>query len=1208
MLSTIFKYEIKHWLKQPSTYIYALVFLLMAFGGIAGSAGFFDGPINSNGPVKFINSPVGVFKGFGLFKELILFLLPIIIGASLYRDFKSNAHAVLYSYPLSKPAYFFGKFLSAVAIVAGITLAIGIGFFVGTKLPGVDTRVIAPTDFSTYLQIYGLYLIPNILFFGGIVFAIVAYTRNIYSGFIAVLVLLAMQQIVGRIFVSMDNPFLFALFDPFGKAATDYYTHLWTVTEQNVSRLPFAGVIIYNRLLWLVLSGGIFLWTYNKFSFSQNALTLGLFRLSKKNAVAKNYRGHREGNIAKVVLPKVAYSFSFVEQLKSSWRLSTVDFSFIIKSSSFRVILVIGFLAVLAALAQMNPQHASKLLPVTWLMLLFPVFFFSMVINLLTFLYAGILVQRGKTAHMNQLVDVTPVSNWSLLLSKVLALVKMQIVLLFLILIAGIAVQTFNGYFHYEIGLYLFHLFVINLASFVIWAFLAVFVQTLFTNPYLGLFALILFSMGIGSLEHIGIEQAIFKYNQNPDEGFAMNYSDMSGYGAGLSTYLLYKVYWGLAGLTLLGGALMLWVRGLPHSFLERLKIARVRFTGKTAVIMISLLVCFVSLGFKIYYENNVVEKRITESQQRKINREADKKYGRYADSTQPRIVDVNLQMNIFSKSRSFVANGTYILVNKSDQPIDTLMVNHRSDVITSYETNRVATTLVQDSLAHFDMLKLADPLKPGDSMKFNFEVKSISNTVFQKNSMVEENGTFITSHMFAPGLGYSPNKLSMAHPSDSSALQNMYRSNSADFIDFEATVSTSEDQIAIAPGYLQKEWIEGGRRYFKYESTSKTTNDYVFNSGRYQVARDTWSDGKNEVDLEIYHHPFHTYNLDKMMKGLKAGLSYNSENFAPYHHKQARIIEFSRSLGNYGQSYANTLPLSELSFVADTRNTEEGTIDKLFSGVAHEIAHQWWGHQAIPAGTQGYAMVTESMSEYVALKVIEHEYGEDMLHSFIKNSMKTYLKQKARMNKTESPLVVNKGQAEGHVAYQKGALALYALSDYIGEEKLNAAIKEYLQAVRFKQAPYTTSLELLNYLKEATPDSLRYLVSDLFEKVTLYDNKVTDTKSTDLGNGKYRVDIEFQVSKYRSGEQGKRIFNEEGQQPLTDEETKSLPLADYVEVGLFGYDANGNEENVYLKKHKVSAINNKVSIVIDHKPTEVGIDPYNKLIDADMEDNRMAL
>jgi ABC-2 type transport system permease protein len=47
----------------------------------------------------------------------------------------------------------------------------------------------------------------------------------------------------------------------------------------------------------------------------------------------------------------------------------------------------------------------------------------------------------------------------------------MQIVLLAVIMIAGIAIQSYNGYYNFEIGHYLFELY--KLTHFVIWAFLA---------------------------------------------------------------------------------------------------------------------------------------------------------------------------------------------------------------------------------------------------------------------------------------------------------------------------------------------------------------------------------------------------------------------------------------------------------------------------------------------------------------------------------------------------------------------------------------------------------------------------------------------------------------------------------------------------------------------------------------------------------------
>jgi len=133
-------------------------------------------------------------------------------------------------------------------------------------------------------------------------------------------------------------------------------------------------------------------------------------------------------------------------------------------------------------------------------MLAFPVFFFSMVINLLTFLYAGMLVHRSRIASINQLVDVTPIPNWVLLFSKFIALVKMQMTLLLLVLIGGVLVQTYNGYYQYEIGHYLGTLYGLYLPSFVIWALVALWVQTLLKNPYLGMFLLLMGTFAIGAL------------------------------------------------------------------------------------------------------------------------------------------------------------------------------------------------------------------------------------------------------------------------------------------------------------------------------------------------------------------------------------------------------------------------------------------------------------------------------------------------------------------------------------------------------------------------------------------------------------------------------------------------------------------------------------------------------------------------------------
>ena len=385
----------------------------------------------------------------------------------------------------------------------------------------------------------------------------------------------------------------------------------------------------------------------------------------------------------------------------------------------------------------------------------------------------------------------------------------------------------------------------------------------------------------------------------------------------------------------------------------------------------------------------------------------------------------------------------------------------------------------------------------------------------------------------------------------------------------------------------------------------SKILNFYAFNSAKYLVKKGKW---KN-VDLEIYYHQGHDYNLDRMMKGMKSALEYCSTQFSPYQHRQLRIVEFPKILGSYAQSFPNTVPFSEgVGFIADVDDSSKGGNDYPFYITAHEVAHQWFAHQVIGADVLGSTVMSESLSEYVGLKIIESVNGKHKMRKFLKKALDNYLTGRTFETKRENALMYNDGQ--GYIHYQKGSLVFYALSDYLGEKKLNKTISKYVNSVAFQEPPYTTTLELLSYLKEDTPDSLQYVLNDMFETITLYDNKAVSATSSKLENGKYKVDFEFNVSKYRNDEKGKINFGNRKIDSISfqgsdmEKPTYSVYLEDYIDIGIFGVDQE-EELELYLKKHKISAIHNTVSIIVDKEPIEVGIDPYNKLIDTDSGDNR---
>ncbi|HEU4457362.1 MAG TPA: M1 family aminopeptidase, partial [Longimicrobium sp.] len=516
-----------------------------------------------------------------------------------------------------------------------------------------------------------------------------------------------------------------------------------------------------------------------------------------------------------------------------------------------------------------------------------------------------------------------------------------------------------------------------------------------------------------------------------------------------------------------------------------------------------------------------------------------------------------------------------------------------------------------------YHIFALESPLQPGDSLRLDFEmafgVEGFANQ--ERQLELVENGTFFNSGIL-PSFGYDPNgelasddvrrkhglepKERVAPLEDTAAVRNNYISRDADWIDFAITVGTSPDQIALAPGYLQREWTEGGRRYFRYEMDSPILNMYSVLSARYEVERDRWrpaagpgegasADSGQAVVIEVYHHPGHDYNVARMIEAVKKSLAYYTREFGPYQHRQLRIVEFPR-YQTFAQSFPNTVPYSEgIGFIARVKDAEED-VDYPFYVTAHEVAHQWWAHQVIGGNVQGSTVMSETLSQYSAMMVMEEEYGRGQIRKFLGYELDQYLQGRAFEQKKELPLLRVEGQ--GYIHYNKGAVVMYALRDLIGEDAVNGALRAYLDEVKYQEPPYTTALDLYAHLKAATPDSLQTMLADLFEHITLYDNRVREATMEEAGEGRYRVTLNVEARKLRADSLG----NE-----------SEVPMADYVDIGIFAADSTDRQrlgQALYLRKHRIESGQRSVTVEVAGEPARAGIDPYHKLIDRNRGDN----
>jgi ABC-2 type transport system permease protein len=1186
---------------------------LLALFTMAAAAGFFESITVSTNSITIVNSPIAIN---GILNELNLFIyffLPSLIGGTISRDFKYDVHSLMYSYSFKKWEYMVAKFFAGITVTIMLVLVTALAIILATFLPGTNPNLLGPFRLEAYVQSFSVFVLPNLFFYGAIVLAVVIATRNVSVGFILVLALLIIQSMAQVLTVDLDNKMLSALLDPFGSQALSYYTEYWTVYEQNENTLPLGSIVWYNRALWFGIGSLIFSAIYFLFGFNQQPISFNLFKKQTPQRFSKS----NFGSIVSIDLPKVEYDNGFIQNFKRSWSISKIDFKYIVKGWSFIIISILGILISLLTISVGGEIFGTDTLPVTWQMLELPGTFFSLFINLLTFLYAGILLHRSRNYNMDQLIHTTTIPDWVIYLSKFFALVKMQVLLLGTIMFVGIGVQIYSQFYNFEIGLYLFDLYAIKLIHVIIWGLFSFFIHSFFKNYFSGFFILLLVSSSsIFLITTIGIEDPLYLFNLN----IPTRYSDMNGYGHFLEAYYTYKLYWLFLVIALSVFSITYFRRGLPESIKERFTEIKYRANPILRSIFILSLIGFIALGSFIWYISNVKYERLSSKEQEASLAQWEINYGKFKNIPQPRIVSTYVELDLYPETRDFKASGTYTLKNKTSVPIDSIHIDHGSFEYTfTFDSDYVLA--MEDDSMNYDIYQLTNPLQPRDSIKFDFTVANEPNEFLKNNSPIRANGTFINNSIF-PRIGYNkegelrgkesrekfglPPRERMMPQTDSASLMNNYISYDSDWMDFETIISTSPDQIAIAPGYLQKEWIENGRRYFHYKMDSPILNFYSYISAEFEVEKDSW----NDVAIEIYYHKGHDYNVDRMIRSIKSSLDYYTANFSPYQHKQVRIIEFPRTSGSFAQSYANTIPYSEsVGFIADVDETNEDGVDYPFSITSHEIAHQWWAHQVIGANVQGATVMSESLSEYSSLKVLEKEYGADQMRVFLKDALDKYLTGRTLESMKEKPLIYNENQQ--YIHYNKGSLVLYALSDYIGEDIFNQALGRYIKNLAFQEAPYTTATEFKNYLAEVTPDSLQYLITDMFETITLYENSIVEAEFEEKEEDNYEVTLVTRTMKYKTDDQGKRIYkNDFGDSLYVKIEgrrtpLRSYPLSDWIEVGVFGTDDEGEEKVLYLEKLKFDTIQDTLSITVNEMPTSVGVDPYNKLIDIVSDDNR---
>ncbi len=1203
MLKSIALFEIRNRFLSISTWVYIAIFFAVTFFWMAAAGGLFKEAMVSFGSGKtFINSPFAIASTIGLLGMFGVTIMATILGRAVQCDFEHRTYHFFFTSPITKYQYLTGRFIGAMLVVIAIFASIGIAAFLATLMPGLDADRIGPNRLMAYVWPYVLILIPNALLIGGVFFMIATLTRKMLPVYIGSVLLLIGYLISLQLARDIDNKTLAALFDPFGTTAVARMVEYWTIAERNVQLVPLEGVLLWNRLLWLAVAVVAIVFCYSRFSFGQFSAAQ-LSRGARKEAAAERVAEARAEALAVhserlVISPDEPRGMAMLASMVWMHFIETV------KNVYFGVLVFAGLLLIIFASMALGKVFGTLTYPVTYQVIEALNGGFGLFMLIIITFYAGELVWREREQRVDQIIDTMPSPAWLPLVAKALALMLIPTVLTAFLVVCGIGMQIWRGYYHFELPLYLQSMFGTALLGYWMLCALALAIHSVLNNKYLGHFVMIVFYILITFSSLLGFQHNLYKFGSVPE----LPYSDMNGFGHLQLRTWAFNNYWVAASVLLLLVAYLFWTRGTVGGWRERVAMARSRLSGSVLVSFGFFLAAFALFGAGIFYNTNVLNQYRTAYSQEKLLADYEKQYKHTANDPQPRIAAVKLNVDLFPSTQNVRMAGSYRLVNKNDVALEKIMLvmQRGPEVVVDKLAFSAPAEMVEHNVAMgVRQFKLATPLPPKGEMQLDFDL-SLPRRGFTNqaaSTQVVENGSFINGMDVLPMFGYQANteltqdkdrkkfglepKERKLDRDDPAGSQRNYLTSYADWVDFAATVSTEPDQIAIAPGYLQREWQEGGRRYFEFKMDAPILNFFAFQSARYEVKRDTWNGPNGAVALEIYHHPTHTWNLDRMLASSKASLAYMSAAFGPYQHRQFRIVEFPR-YQSFAQAFPNTIPYSEsVGFIARVRDNDDKDIDYPYYITAHEAAHQWWGHHVVGGDVQGATVLSETLAQYSALMVMKQKYGEAKMQKFLAYELDGYLRGRAFEQKKEVPL--GRVENQGYIHYQKGGLVMYALADYIGEEKVNSALKRFRDDFAFKGPPYPNATMLIKRLREVTPAHLQTVIDDMFEAIIVFENRATKATYKALADGKYEVRLTVNAKKRQSDELGKE----------TD-----IAIADWIDIGVL--DAKGVP--IFLEKRKIEKEETEFVLTVDQLPVKAGIDPLNKLIDRRPKDNTIAV
>ena len=520
MFKTFFLSELKYTLKQPMVYIFMFILGLLEFFATVSDNVQVGGAIGN----VYRNSPYTLTIHVTIFSIFSLLMAAAFFNNAALRDHNNEFNEILFTTPLSKPGYFFGRFLGALFISTLPLVGVFIGMLLGTSLNSVfdwiDPERFGAFNFEMFLNNYLLFVLPNMFLAGTVIFAMANKWKSTVISFVGGLVIIVAYIIAGSFSSDVDNETIAALTDMFGINTYQIETKYYTPVEKNSISPGFSGLLFMNRLIWVTVGLIILVLSYFSFSFKQ------------KNKKVKQEKIKASKVETIFSLPKLNPSFTGATNWQQFKSFFYTNFLSIIKSVTFKILFLFCIIILVADLSGGFEYFGLQSYPVTYKLIDSIKDNTDIFILIIVVFFSGELIWRDRDYKINEVIDATAHTSFISMTAKALSLVSIATILNLFFIGIGIIYQLLYGYTRIELDVYLIDFFYDNLPLFFIFGGITILVQVLASNKYIGYFiAILILLVWEIILNVMDISTNMLDVGGSP----STFYSDMNGFGPGVT-------------------------------------------------------------------------------------------------------------------------------------------------------------------------------------------------------------------------------------------------------------------------------------------------------------------------------------------------------------------------------------------------------------------------------------------------------------------------------------------------------------------------------------------------------------------------------------------------------------------------------------------------------------------------------------------------